>query len=154
MRFIYEWQKMGAAKRPYAIVPEGDPIFAFAGLWENWRDRAGGPDAEWIRTCTIITGEPNELVAPIHNRMPVILRREAWPQWLGEGSTIANGLDPELENAVLVRQQPHDLEWLGPEAVPLRPKGHSLSNFELVSRHRQALHGKPRRRGLGPQFDI
>jgi putative SOS response-associated peptidase YedK len=63
----------GAGKQPYAIVPEGDPIFAFAGLWENWRDKAAGEGAEWIRTCTIITGEPSELVAPIHNRMPVIL---------------------------------------------------------------------------------
>jgi putative SOS response-associated peptidase YedK len=81
---FYEWQKTGDAKQPYAIVPEGEPLFAFASLWENWRDRAAGESAEWIRTCTIITGEPNDLVAPIHNRMPVILRREAWPQWLGE----------------------------------------------------------------------
>jgi hypothetical protein len=44
----------------YAIVPEGDPLFAFAGLWENWRDRAAGDGSEWTRTCTI-TGEPNEL---------------------------------------------------------------------------------------------
>jgi putative SOS response-associated peptidase YedK len=84
---FYEWKRTGATKQPYAIVPEDDQIFAFAGLWENGRDRADGPDAEWIRTCTIIAGEPNELVAPIHNRMPVILRREARPQWLGEGST-------------------------------------------------------------------
>jgi putative SOS response-associated peptidase YedK len=44
--------------------------FTFAGLWENWKD----PESrEWLRTCTIITGEPNELVAQIHPRMPVIL---------------------------------------------------------------------------------
>jgi putative SOS response-associated peptidase YedK len=41
---FYEWVQTGAAKQPYAIVPEGDPLFAFAGLWENWRDRAGGRD--------------------------------------------------------------------------------------------------------------
>jgi putative SOS response-associated peptidase YedK len=81
---FYEWQKTGATKQPYAIVPEGDALFAFAGLWENWRDRSAGEGAEWIRTCSIITGEPNELVAPIHNRMPVILPREAWSAWLGE----------------------------------------------------------------------
>jgi putative SOS response-associated peptidase YedK len=75
---FYEWQKIGAVKQPHAIVPEADPIFAFAGLWENWRDRAAGESAEWIRTWAIIAGEPNELVAPIHNRMPVILPRETW----------------------------------------------------------------------------
>jgi putative SOS response-associated peptidase YedK len=44
--------------------------FTFAGLWENWKDSGSG---EWLRTCTIITGKPNELVAQIHPRMPVIL---------------------------------------------------------------------------------
>jgi putative SOS response-associated peptidase YedK len=42
---------------------------------------------EWIRTCAIVTGEPDELVAPIHNRMPVILPRKAWGKWLGEEPT-------------------------------------------------------------------
>jgi len=47
-----------------------DRPFAFAGLWEGWKDPA---TEEWLRTCTIITGEPNELVAQVHTRMPVIL---------------------------------------------------------------------------------
>jgi putative SOS response-associated peptidase YedK len=53
-------------------------------LWENWRHKAAGDGAEWIRTFAIITGPPNELVAPIHDRMPVILPRESWSKWLGE----------------------------------------------------------------------
>jgi putative SOS response-associated peptidase YedK len=53
-------------------------------LWENWRDKAAGDGAEWIRTCVIISGPPNELVPPIHDRMPVILPQEAWARWLGE----------------------------------------------------------------------
>jgi putative SOS response-associated peptidase YedK len=80
---FYEWKREGTRKMPYAIVPADEPMFAFAGLWENWRERTRD-GAEWIRTCTIITGEPNELVAPIHDRMPVILPREAWAKWLGE----------------------------------------------------------------------
>jgi putative SOS response-associated peptidase YedK len=60
---------------PYAIVPADEPLFAFAGLWENSQDRREG--AEWIRTCSIIVGAGNELVAPIHDRMPVILDRSA-----------------------------------------------------------------------------
>jgi putative SOS response-associated peptidase YedK len=79
---FYEWEKTPTGKQPYAIVPADEPLFAFAGLWENWRDRRA--DAEWIRTCTIIVGPANDLVAPIHDRMPVILDRSAWPKWLGE----------------------------------------------------------------------
>ena len=81
---FYEWRKDGKTKTPYAIVPNDAPLFAFAGLWENWRDRSAGDDAPWIRTCSIVTGAPNELLAPIHDRMPVILPREAWARWLGE----------------------------------------------------------------------
>jgi hypothetical protein len=54
---------------------------ALAGLWENWRDRSTG---ERIRSFAIVTTEPNELCARLHNRMPVVLGPEAWPAWLGE----------------------------------------------------------------------
>jgi putative SOS response-associated peptidase YedK len=75
-RGFYEWVRIDAAKQPSAIVPEGDPLFAFAGLWENWRDRAGGPAAEWIRTCTIITGRlpaGPALAAPVHGQVAAAL---------------------------------------------------------------------------------
>ena len=79
---FYEWHKAGGARTPYAVMPSDAPLFAFAGLWENWRAREEG--ASWIRTCAIVTGEPNALLAPIHDRMPVILPAEAWGKWLGE----------------------------------------------------------------------
>src|ERR1700745_955324 len=53
---------------------------ALAGLWENWHS----PTGEWVRSFAIITTEPNELCAALHNRMPAILAPEAWPEWLGE----------------------------------------------------------------------
>ena len=53
---------------------------ALAGLWETWRSPAG----EWIRSFVIITTDPNELCAQLHNRMPVVLKPESWPVWLGE----------------------------------------------------------------------
>ena len=56
-----------------------DSPFVFAGLWEGWKDPANG---EWIHTCTIITGEPNEFVREIHTRMPVILPEEHHDSWL------------------------------------------------------------------------
>ena len=59
-------------------MKDGSP-FVFAGLWDGWQN----PDTkEWLRTCVIITGEPNELVAQIHNRMPVILPVESHDAWL------------------------------------------------------------------------
>jgi putative SOS response-associated peptidase YedK len=79
---FYEWKKLDAKrKQPYAIVPKDGGVFSFAGLWERWKDKTSG---ETLRTCTIITTEPNELCAPIHNRMPAILPPEAWGPWLGE----------------------------------------------------------------------
>jgi putative SOS response-associated peptidase YedK len=53
---------------------------ALAGLWESWRSPAG----ERVRSFAIVTTQPNKLCAELHNRMPVILAREAWPAWLGE----------------------------------------------------------------------
>jgi len=53
---------------------------ALAGPWENWRSRAG----EWVRSFAIITTTPNELCAELDNRMPVVLKPETWPVWLGE----------------------------------------------------------------------
>jgi putative SOS response-associated peptidase YedK len=74
---FYEWKKIGKAKQPYAIVPTEGPVFSFAGLWSSWRDKSAAEGAPWIATCAILTGEPNELLAPIHDRMPAILREEA-----------------------------------------------------------------------------
>jgi len=78
---FYEWKKSGnGLKQPWRITMKGGAPFAFAGLWENWRDPAG----HWIRTFTIITTEPNELMRPIHIRMPVIIAPENYAHWLGE----------------------------------------------------------------------
>lgn len=78
---FYEWQKTGPKeKQPYAIALGDRSIMALAGLWETWRS----PANETVRSFTIITTTPNELCAPIHNRMPVILASETWPAWLGE----------------------------------------------------------------------
>ena len=79
---FYEWKKAGAIRIPHHIRMADDAPFAFAGLWESWRDPLRPADAEPVRTFTIITGEPNELVATIHNRMPVIIPRDRYGTWL------------------------------------------------------------------------
>jgi putative SOS response-associated peptidase YedK len=69
----------GKTKQPYAIALRDRRPFAFAGLWENWKD----PKTEdWLRTFTILTTSPNEAVAPLHDRMPVILAPSDYDQWL------------------------------------------------------------------------
>ena len=79
---FFEWKVVEGQKRkqPMFIHRVDDEPLAFAGLWEAWR----GPDrdAEPLYTCTIITTTANETMAPVHNRMPVILPPERWDQWL------------------------------------------------------------------------
>ena len=77
---FFEWQAQPGSKSkvPHFIRLKSEKPFAFAGLWEHWQS----PDGSEIKSATIITTEPNELMATIHNRMPVILPKEAYEQWL------------------------------------------------------------------------
>ena len=87
---FYEWQGRPGGKVPhYIYAPDGHPL-ALAGLWSLWKDPESG---EPVRTCTIITGEPSDVVAPIHDRMPVILPRSMWDVWL----------DPEAQDTEEIR---------------------------------------------------
>ena len=79
---FYEWKKVDAkTKQPMFVRFPDDRVFGFAGLWERWRP-PGDADVEPVDTCTILTTAPNELMAPIHNRMPVILKPEDYAAWL------------------------------------------------------------------------
>jgi putative SOS response-associated peptidase YedK len=69
-----EWKKTATGKQPYAIGLKGGGLMALAGLWESWRSR---PSGERVRSFAIVTTEPNELCAQLHNRMPVVLAPEA-----------------------------------------------------------------------------
>jgi len=77
---FYEWKAspVKKTKTPYFIHMKDRSPFAFAGLWDAWES----PDGSSIRTCTIITTEPNELMATLHNRMPVILHPRDHAKWL------------------------------------------------------------------------
>ena len=78
---FHEWQKVGAGKQPWHFMLSDESPFAFAGLWSSWRD-PDAPDAAPVRSFTIITSPPNELVAPVHDRIPVILPRDRYAAWL------------------------------------------------------------------------
>ena len=78
---FFEWRAIlgSEAKQPYAIAMKDRSSFGLAGIWENWREPVTG---EWIRTFAILKTRSNELVADIHDRMPVILKPEAYQAWL------------------------------------------------------------------------
>ncbi|HWZ41976.1 MAG TPA: SOS response-associated peptidase [Candidatus Saccharimonadales bacterium] len=86
---FYEWQKLGPKdKQPYNIGLKDNGLFAFAGLWESWRDPADkSPGAVPLETFTILTTSANPLVAAVHDRMPVILAPEDYDLWLDPGTT-------------------------------------------------------------------
>ena len=89
---FYEWRKDRNRKQPYFISLHDDRLFAFAGLWESWE----GADHSYIESCTLLTTEPNELIRPIHDRMPVILSRNAYDLWLDPAVQDAARLTPLL----------------------------------------------------------
>ena len=98
---FYEWQqgveggpvtKAGKPVRQPMFIHRADgDLLAVAGLWATWRDRAEGPDAPWLHTCSVITTAANATMAPVHNRMPVILPASHWDEWLNptNGDTTA-----------------------------------------------------------------
>lgn len=89
---FYEWQQTGAGKVPHYISLQDDSLLAFAGLYDRWTDDQGTE----VFSYTIITTEPNALMAPIHNRMPAILRRDEEAFWLNPDETEASRLLPLL----------------------------------------------------------
>src|ERR1039458_4683360 len=91
---FYEWSRTGKTKQPYCLeVNEGEG-FAFAGLWDGWKDANGN----WVKTCSILTTTPNAVTAPVHDRMPVILDSDSYDLWLdpgmNDGATASELLQP------------------------------------------------------------
>jgi putative SOS response-associated peptidase YedK len=81
---FYEWKKLDAKTRqPYAFTVPDASLFAFAGLWDAWKDGQG----HWLQSFSIVTTEANELVASVHNRMPVILHQRDYDRWLSREVT-------------------------------------------------------------------
>jgi putative SOS response-associated peptidase YedK len=93
---FYEWKRENGQKQPfYFRLSDGQP-FAFAGLWERWRSPQHNSDGEEIRSCTILTTTANELVQPIHERMPVILAPQDYDLWLNSQMPTSEALQQLL----------------------------------------------------------
>src|ERR1700733_4249839 len=91
---FYEWKKTGKSKQPYCFEVNAGKLFAFAGLWDRWKD----PSGQWVKSCSILTTTPNAVALPVHDRMPVILDPDCYDLWLDPGmqdvKVVADMLQP------------------------------------------------------------
>jgi putative SOS response-associated peptidase YedK len=78
---FYEWKRTATSKQPFCFEVNDRELFAFAGLWDGWKNAEG----HWIKTCTILTTTPNAVASAIHDRMPVILQQDNYDLWLDPG---------------------------------------------------------------------
>jgi len=78
---FYEWQRVGQTKQPYCFEVGNGQMFAFAGIWDRWKD----PSGSWVKTCSILTTTPNAVTSAVHDRMPVILDPDCYDRWLDPG---------------------------------------------------------------------
>jgi putative SOS response-associated peptidase YedK len=97
---FYEWQKKGKIKQPYCFEVNGAELFAFAGVWDRWKD----PSGQWVKSCSILTTSANAITSPVHDRMPVILDPNGYDLWL----------DPGMNNVRIVSEllKPHDARMM------------------------------------------
>ena len=124
---FFEWQKSGSARVPLLVRRRDHAPFAFAGLWE----RCPQPGGAVLRSCTIITCPPNELVAPVHDRMPVILAPEDYARWLdpaqADGRTLLKPYPAAELEAFAVSPRVNTPQHDDPECIaPLATQGSLL----------------------------
>jgi putative SOS response-associated peptidase YedK len=113
----YEWMRTGKTKQPYCFEVNDGELFAFAGLWDRWRD----PSGQWIKSCSILTTTPNAVTSAVHDRMPVILDPSAYELWL----------DPGMTNVVAASDllKPFDAGLM--RCYPVSTRVNSVSNDDL-----------------------
>ncbi|HSV15338.1 MAG TPA: SOS response-associated peptidase [Tepidisphaeraceae bacterium] len=123
---FYEWRKEagGRIKTPmYIRMADGHP-FAFAGLWDTWRDSSG----QTVRSCTIITTTPNELVRSIHDRMPAILREADYERWL-QPEAPPDDTPPAAQLEMLRPYPPEEMEAFAVSSSVNNPRTESPLNI-------------------------
>jgi putative SOS response-associated peptidase YedK len=100
----YEWKKVGRSRVPHYVYPVSERPFGFAGLYDSWKSK----DGEAFSTCTIITTEPNELLRPLHDRMPAIIPKDRESVWLdnsvADEKSLLSLLKPSISEALEIRE--------------------------------------------------
>jgi putative SOS response-associated peptidase YedK len=122
---FYEWKREGTVRQPYRVVREDGRPLALAGLWAGWRDPTSDPESPIVvRTFTIVTSGPNDAVADLHDRMPVIVPDDAWGRWLdpapSDTGELLGLLQPTDEIALRVHavsRAVNDVRRDGPELI-------------------------------------
>jgi putative SOS response-associated peptidase YedK len=111
---FYEWAKTAKGKQPYCFEVNDGELFAFAGLWDRWKDHSGN----WIKTCSILTTTPNALTSAVHDRMPVILDPDSYDFWL----------DPCMRDVAAASEllRPHDARLM--RCYPVSPRISHVAN--------------------------
>jgi putative SOS response-associated peptidase YedK len=122
----YEWQVTDAGKQPIFMTPEDGHPIAFAGLYEFWGDRG-----DTVTTCTILTAPAQGVLAEVHDRMPLVLPRAAWPRWL----------DPSVADPADVLKPWDEAEGEHLELRPVSPRVNKVDNNDpaLVERAEPAV---------------
>jgi putative SOS response-associated peptidase YedK len=111
---FYEWKRTGTAKQPFCFEVNDGELFAFAGLWDGWKDANGN----WVKTCSILTTTPNAVTSAIHDRMPVILDRDSYDLWL----------DPVMNNAGVVSELLKPLDGSPMRCYPVSTRINHVAN--------------------------
>jgi putative SOS response-associated peptidase YedK len=112
---FYEWRRITAKeKQPYAVAMADDGMMVMAGLWSKWKDPKSDNE---VLSCTILTCPPNDVMAELHDRMPVILAENDWPKWLGE--------EPASEEELLAILKP-----CLDDALKIWPVGQAVGNVK------------------------
>ena len=104
---FYEWRREGSGKQPYFVRPAAAEVFALAGIWDHWEGKQG----EVIESVAIITTSANELMQPIHDRMPVIFEEEDVAEWIAPTTKLEKAL-PMLKPCSLTRMMTYSVSSL------------------------------------------
>ena len=118
---FYEWQRAGKSKQPFCFEVSDGELFAFAGLWDGWKDANG----QWVKTCSILTTTPNAVTSTVHDRMPVILDPDSYDLWL----------DPVVRNVAVISEllKPYDARLM--KCYPVSARINNVANDDEECSH-------------------
>lgn len=118
---FYEWQRAGKSKQPFCFEVSDGELFAFAGLWDGWKDA----NEQWVKTCSILTTTPNAVTSTVHGRMPVILDPDSYDLWL----------DPEMQNVAVISGllKPYDARLM--RCYPVNTRINNVANDDEECSH-------------------
>jgi putative SOS response-associated peptidase YedK len=128
---FYEWKRTATSKQPYCFEVKDGELFAFAGLWDEWKDSSG----QWLRTCSILTTTPNVVTSAVHDRMPVVLDPASYDVWL----------DPGMQNVAAISEllKPYDARLMRCYPVSIRIN-HVANDDEECSRPKEIAEAQNR----------